>query len=287
MFGSHINRYHAKNKSATIAEHIEAARIEALNGASFVIKVVAIFVGGPKNRKISLRPDERAQLINYIERTKIRVIAHSAYSAYPWRGDDISLKYIRDEINVCREAGISGLVIHLPKLPIDDMMQYIPHIHDPVVRIYLETPAAIQCFETVAKLANLFATIRAAGFDNFGLCIDTAHLWTAGVDLQTYDAAQQWLQELENVSDIIPASSVMIHLNDSAREKRKGPDAHASLTQGKIWGEYKNNIQIQNSGLAAFVDYALRNDTMTILERKPREVLIEDYFVLRNLIPPA
>ena len=39
----------------------------------------------------------------------------------------------------------------------------------------------------------------------------------------------------------------------------------------------------QQSGLAAFVDYIVRNNTTAILERKPPEALLDDYVVLDRL----
>ena len=57
-FGPHVNRYHARGERPGIVEHIEAAREEAHAEAGFVVTAAAIFVGGPKNREITLHPDE-------------------------------------------------------------------------------------------------------------------------------------------------------------------------------------------------------------------------------------
>ena len=291
-FGPHVNRYHARGSRPGIVEHIEAAREEALTEAGFAITAASIFVGGPKNREITLHPEERAPLRAYIARTGIRVIAHSSYSAQPWRGDPDAARYIREELSVCQEAGITGLVVHLPKLPVANVMRYIARLYNPDapdVRLYLETPAvrpAESYYETPKKLAALFAAIRATldpNLDYFGLCIDSAHLWTCGIDLQSYAAADAWLHGLEAVADAIPHAAVMIHLNDSERPRGVGPDTHAGLAAGKIWEGHRDDLA--GSGLAAFTDYAQRHDTPVILERKPKEALKNDYLVLRKLIP--
>lgn len=294
MYGIHVNRYHARGKRPSIVEHIEAASEEALAEAGFALKVVAIFVGGPKNREITLHPEERRQLREYIARTGIRVIAHSSYSAQPWRGDPDAARYIREELSVCQEAGITGLVVHLPKLPVETVMRYIARLDNPAapdVRLYLETPAvrAVESYyETPEKLAVLFRAIRAEldpDLRRFGLCVDTAHLWSANIDLQSYTAAAAWLRDLDVVADAIPPAAVMFHLNDSLRPRGVGPDAHAPLAQGRIWEGLRDNLA--ESGLAAVVDYAQHHGTPIILERKPKESLKNDYGILQKILVAA
>jgi endonuclease IV len=289
--GPHVNRYHAVGARPDIVAHIEAARAEAITAAGFVVKVVSIFVGGPKSRDITLRPEERVALRAYIARAGVRVIAHSSYSASPWRGDPDAARYIREELSVCQEAGISGLVVHLPKLPVAAVMRYIARLYNPEapnVRLYLETPAVRPTesyYETPEKLAALFTEIRNAldpNLDHFGLCVDTAHLWTCGVDVESYAAAEAWLHDLE-AAVAIPHAAVMIHLNDSERPRGVGPDTHAPLAAGQIWKSHRDSLA--TSGLAAFVDYAQRHDTPVILERKPKEALPNDYLALRKLMP--
>lgn len=292
ILGPHVNRYHALTSGRpSIVKHIEAAKREALNDAGFNIMAAAIFVGGPKNREITLHPNERVELREYIARTKMCIIAHSSYSAYPWHGDPDAARYILEELKVCQESGITGLVIHLPKLPVSEVMKYIDRLFNhetPDVKIYFETPAVKPTesyYETPLKLATLFSAIRTKldpNLDKFGLCIDSAHLWTCGIDLQSYDAAAAWLQDLESKSAIIPPKSIMFHLNDSLKLRGVGPDTHANLAVGKIWEKYSDNIE--KSGLRAFTDYAQRHESIVILERKPKEALKKDYLILRRLI---
>jgi len=295
LVGGHINRYHAKGKRPNILAHIKVAQQEAEDEAKFPLGVVSIFVGGPKNREITLNEDERIELREFIEETGLQVIAHSSYSANSWsKGDPDAAHFIREELEVCQEAGIRGLVVHLPKAPISQTMKYIARLFNPNapdVRVYLETPAVNPketYYETPAKLAALFTAIREQfdpDLEYFGLCVDSAHIWTCGVDVSDYASADAWLSELEKFADTIPHEVVMIHLNDSARALGVGPDTHAPLLRGKIWESYRDSPE--KSGLAAFTDYAQRHDAPIILERKPKEMLTSDYLILRKLIPPA
>jgi endonuclease IV len=306
LIGPHVNRYHAQSRGPGasprgpgagrpgLAEHIEAARAEALAVSGFKVTAAAVFVGGPSRREITLTPEERPALREYLARSGIRVIAHSAYCAAPWGGDPAAARHIREELGVCQEAGISGLVVHLPKLPVGAVMRHIRHLQNPDapdVRVYLETPAvrpAESYYERPAKLAQLFAAIRAEvdpELAHFGLCVDTAHLWVCGVDLQSYEAASAWLDALESISDVVPPEAVMFHLNDSIRPRGVGPDAHAPLAAGMLWGPLRGRPG--RSGLAAFVDYALRHAAPVILERAPKESLANDYQILRELAVEA
>lgn len=294
LAGPHVDREYARGKRPGIAAHIEAAREEARREADFEVGVVSIFVGGPRSRTITLRAEEQRELLDYSARTGVRVIAHSSYTAQPWGGDPDAARYIREELRTCQAAGIGGLVVHLPKLPAARTMRYLPRLHEPLapdVRVYLETPAvkaSESYYETPEKLAGLFSQIRAAGLGGaFGVCVDTAHLWVCGVDLSTYALANDWFARLERQSAVIPPESVMIHLNDSARPLGTGPDKHERLAEGFIWRPFAADLAV--SGLGAVVDYAVRHRTPLILERKPPEVLIGDYQVLRRLaetLPP-
>jgi endonuclease IV len=291
LVGPHVNRYHAPGARPNMADHVEAARHQAETEGGFRVRAVSMFVGGPQNRTITLRPEERTGLRELLRQTQILAIAHSSYTAVPWKGDPDAARFIREEAEVCREAGIRGLVVHLPKLPVEQVMRYIARLYSPAasgVRIYLEIPAIPKgsFYETPAKLSALFRQIRETldpNLDHFGLCVDTAHLWTCGVDVSSYDAAAQWIAALERSADVIPPQAVMCHLNDSERERGRGPDTHAPLAQGKIWGEYEDHLE--DSGLAAFLDYANRHETPVILERKPKESLLSDYHILREMLP--
>ncbi len=277
MLGIHVNRdYINTSPRPHILSHIKQAILEAKN-YNITLKSVAIFVGGPKNKVINLHEDERKELRDYINESELVVIAHSSYASYPFNNNPESVEYILKESKVCKESGIKGLVIHLPKSHADTAIPILEKLIDSDVTIYLENPAHVQpdsYYETPEKLNYLFSKIN----KKFGLCIDTAHLWVSGTDISSYDKATQWLNKLT-----IHPSRVMFHLNDATHELGKGPDTHAPLMKGKIWKNY-NELTIKDSGLVAFMDYINRNNSVFILERKPKEALINDYLILRNLI---
>jgi deoxyribonuclease-4 len=290
MFGPHVDRTHAKGGGRpSITAHIKAARAEAL-AVDFDARAFQVFVAGPRNMTVTLREEEADELREYLDRNHddLQVIAHGTYADYPWYGKPYPAEFIRMELELCERAGISGLVIHLGKPGVEEVMQYVPRLATATrnVLVFLEVPHVKpehSHYETPEKLAALFREIRRLDptLCKFGLCIDTAHLWSCGVDLQSFEDAEEWLRRLEAVADVIPPDRIIIHLNDSFDEMGSGIDHHAPLLGGKLWGAYKDRPR--QSGLAAFVDYIVRNHTTAILERKPQEALLDDYAVLDRL----
>ena len=322
MFGCHVNREGIKAPAGarvSVVEYITAARISAEENAGLNMTAAAIFVAGPKHRNIILTQDD----IREISTIPVTVVAHNTYSASPWT-DESAIDCILQQVKVCDEAGIVGLVVHLPKSPIPVVISALKKIVERIssevgetseisrhgggsCRIFLETPAvkpSCSYYETPEKIAELFREIRTIDpeLKYFGICIDTAHLWTCGVDLSSKTAADAWLRDLTDLCmvgsvssghstrsseqtprpPLIPANCIMFHLNDSERERGVGPDTHAALTQGKIWEAYAGNVG--NSGLASFINFAIEYNNIVILERKPRELLIQDYRIIREFI---
>jgi len=233
------------------------------------------------------------------------------------------LSFVLKELKVCKNYNISGLVIHLPKeniltqkhikktmkklligavtggtkiraaTPTDaaptDVDTTDVDTTSPI--IYLETPAIKPMFanyDTVDKLSKLFhiihdISVEAGAKSPFGLCIDTAHIWTSGNDISTYEGAKRWFSGLMD-APYIPYDKIIIHLNDSERELGRGPDKHASLTHGKIWNKYKTRGELKHSGLYFIIEFAKQYSIPLILERKNKEMLNEDYAVLKKLI---
>lgn len=306
MFGPHVDRVHAKGSGRpSITEHIRAARASAA-AVDFDARVFQVFVAGPRNLTMTMRPEEADELKKYLDccadgagagagagaqgKPQLAVVAHGTYMDFPWHGKPYPAKFIRQELEMCARAGIFGLVVHLGKPPVTEVMKYIPHLITTTrdALVYLEVPHVKpenSHYETPEKLAALFREIRTIDktLCRFGVCIDTAHLWSCGVDLQAFEDSEDWLRRLESVADVIPPDRIIFHLNDSEDSCGSGLDHHAPLLQGKIWGEYKD--EPAQSGLAAFIDYAVRHNIPTILERKPPEALLEDYVIIERLAP--
>lgn len=287
--GPHVNRVYASDKNATIADHMAAA-LDAAKKEDFDAKAVQCFLMGPRDRTVHLGEGEGAEVEQFVKNRGASLIVHSAYrNNNPWRGDPTCAASIREELRLSAEAGAKGLVCHLPVGPHEWVLKFLPRLYTGhSVRIYLEHVASLpknSHYESPEKIAALFKGIRR--FDptlrKVGFCIDTAHIWACGVDISSYENAEKWLNDLEAIAEVLPPDKIMFHLNDNKWGLGRGKDEHAALLEGEIWSKYRNAPK--ESGLAAFIDYAMRHSTIVILERKPPDKLLSDYRVLMDICP--
>jgi deoxyribonuclease-4 len=87
-------------------------------------------------------------------------------------------------------------------------------------------------FATIAAILDL---ARGEWGDRLGMCIDTAHLWGAGHDIGTPEAAQATLDRIEAACGL--GCVHVIHLNDTTTALGGHRDLHARLGEGIIGAE--------------------------------------------------
>lgn len=276
--GPHIDRvYIKKSLCDNIIETIKYTK----ECANFDITAIAIFVAGPRTYDINITANEADD----ISLLNLDIFVHNTYISHPWSDRPVAIHSIHSQLKICNKMNATGFIIHLPKDTIDSVIKILPKLYNPSssTRIYLEIPALKpinSIFHKPRYLNELFKRIKNevdTNLDYFGLCIDTAHLWSCGVDLSDYKSAEDWLNELD-----IDYKCLMIHCNDNDKELGNAPDIHNSLTDGKIWNKYKHNLQ--DSGLLAIIRFAKKNDIPVILERHPMELLFNDYVIIQQLI---
>lgn len=284
--GPHIDRIYSDKKNATFKDHIEAAQKYIKHVANVEFNTISMFVAGPKTYNILLSDKD----IEDIKKLNLNIYVHNTYISHPWPSNKLSDKTkayhsIIKQLEICDKINAKGFIIHLPKNTIDVIIDTLITLFNPDIttKIYLEIPALKSnnsIFHIPKYLNELFDRIKTELDPNliyFGLCIDTAHLWSCGVDISDYKSADLWLNELN-----IDPKSILIHFNDNDKELGHAPDIHNSLTDGKIWNKYKDDLQ--NSGLMAFFTYAKNNDIPIILERHTMTLLINDYIIIQQLI---
>jgi deoxyribonuclease IV len=236
--------------------------VDALN-----LNAVQIFTYGPQN----LLPNK----INYdkvVENTKdIDLTVHSSYlSVGIWKVlDDTSEGKIKQRVSSieaqllsCKKIGAWGLVLHvtkvLPEIVANIMKKYLlPISKKTKVKLVLEmvsSKASNDTYETPEKINRLTDLI---GEGNWGWCVDTAHLWGAGVDIKEYKQMYNWLDSIKDKKKIL-----MFHLNGSSVERGSGKDVHEIpfSPHDKIW--YK----VYNPGAKAVVEFAIKHSSTMIME---------------------
>jgi deoxyribonuclease-4 len=227
------------------------------------VQSMQIFVAGP--RSSNLIRMNHVNIKKTIKKLGISLYAHNTHLGHPWSGSEHTRTLIQNQLKVCAVAGISGLVIHLPKQPLEVVMNILPTLIEPDADgpiILLEIPSVkpdpVKSWETPEQINKLCKAIRKAKFKNVKICIDTCHLFTSGYDVTTLKMANTWLTSLK-----YPKMIGMIHLNDSEVPLCNGKDIHAPIFEGLIW----KDIKPSKSGVRAFIKFAEDFNIPVILER--------------------
>lgn len=257
---------------------------------------VQIFVAGPKGYKETLTQDEKTQIAKYIREHKTKLVIHGAYVDRPWGGLHAAIENVVRELHCAREIGATGVILHLSAACADDVqmsraLNALVIDNSPIIwlEIHAAKPSAFT-YETPQKLRSLFSRIRGYAIKGLriGLCIDTAHLFACGTNLDTYESAKQWITSVttvlqeESVDEPIP---VMMHLNDSESKLASGVDKHAPICFGNIWKQYHpttGHLPFESSGLAYLLQWAQDNNIHTILEQDD-DVLHKDLTLIQKL----
>lgn len=275
MFGLHVSKTDKmvpkafKTYDLAIQSSIEQYGIEAAQ----------IFTHGPQV--------PRKNKVNIA--TKIPLYAHSCYVAVGvWSNPGKWKHLIKSELEAAATIGALGLVVHLgPSSPTEvasvcrDMLTEF-NIPIPII---LETPSKKPGANHYAypDLLNELNELIPKEL-NWGICIDTAHLWASGVDCSTANAMNKWL------SDAPSNKVLLIHLNAGLADSfRTGKDLHiipfseedgiwldkcgpslrkafdgSSIKKSKVSEADKKLLN--ESGFAAIVQFAKKNNVPCIGE---------------------
>lgn len=286
MFGVHISKTADVDKNSVELYDAIINFSELLNNYDHKLLTCQIFVSGPQKLKFNI-DDEQIEKIKSLTKD-IKIIAHGAYAAFPWNGKPYPAIFIKKELEICRRANISGLVIHLGKPDISTVIKTIPSLMNDIgPLIFLETPSVkpeSSHYEIPKKLFILFSKIYKIDKDKscFGLCVDTAHIWACGINITSFKDATAWLTEFEKLLLIIPPKNILFHLNDSLSFCGSGIDRHANIAEGTIWSGYK--FRLKKSGFAAFVQFTVKYNIPSIFERKYQNQSIPDFIKLDEII---
>jgi endonuclease IV len=166
----------------------------------------------------------------------------------------------------CAKINSHSLVLHITKIYPDEaaaVMHLIkPFVKKSKVNLILEMVAsksdANKTYETPEKIDNL-TTLIGADEPWWGWCVDTAHLWGAGVNVQSYASMKDWLDRL-----IYKKKIRMFHLNGSSAALGSGKDKHeiAFGPDDRIW----HGINPEDSGVKAIVEFAETRNIPIICE---------------------
>jgi endonuclease IV len=259
-----------------------------------------IFIQGPRNSHMS-KMDYLA-IKNYCMESKIKLYVHSSYitvgifSVAPeTKNTDKSkraIKSVLDQFKSCDLLGSNGLVVHLSKRTPDEIWAtlkvLIPKIKKFKTPLIFEQPAkkadGYKTYETPEKINKLNELIikEFPNYKNWGWCIDTCHIWSAGINVSDVKIMKNWLMDINH-----PKKILLFHLNGGMKQYfGTGKDTHIIpfAVDDNIWHSYKSYTltKIKKTSIGIIMKFAKINNIPCILEIN-RGSLIDSKYALKTI----
>ncbi len=210
----------------------------------------------------------------------INLCVHSAYqttsiwklTSENYNTPDMQKKILgfKNQLLSCVESKSWGLVLHVNKIQPSVMVKVLkllkPIVKKTNVKLILEMIACkkdpFETYETPEKINNITSMIIneiQGDHDWWGWCIDTAHIWSCGVNISSYDNMKSYLDKLT-----FPEKIILFHLNGSSAVFDSGKDKHEVIfgPDDIIW----KDVKPQNSGVNAIIKFSIKYDIPIILE---------------------
>jgi deoxyribonuclease-4 len=199
---------------------------------------------------------QELQEINSIIKNYKLIYVHASYQInigaemLPSQTDlyNVGLDILLNEINLAKKINAKGIVLHMgknvknksdPAIIYNNMVKFIIELFKKLaklnnhIQILLETPAG-QGGEMCWDINEFVEFIRNFSQQYFypylGICLDTCHMFQAGLDFNNPNAIDQVHRILEPVKDKIR----LIHLNDSYHPVGSRIDRHEQIGRGYI-----------------------------------------------------
>ena len=230
------------------------------------LKAIQIFTHGPKSTK-----KIKIDYTKFKKDTKnIKVIVHSSFLSNLWSDKKYILYHCLEQLEVCKNINAIGLVLHLPQLQPEQLItdlkillnkMNLKKIKQKIIleMIAIGTNNIYSESEQLNELINVLKT-NGVSSDQIGICIDTAHIYTGGAKIYSYNDAKKYMDNIHDKNYI-----TLIHLNGNEfKYSGKSGDKHALPLDknDKIW----EGILYHNSGCKYIIDWCIKNDVVYILE---------------------
>jgi deoxyribonuclease-4 len=262
--GAHINR------DKTIVKTMENIKNAGGNA-------LQIFVSSPRSTAltdIAKYNSVSREIKEYLKQNDFKLVIHSPYViniASEFKNGKRTLtidecywiKTIINQLEISDLIGSIGVVLHVGKHVklsyndgLENMKVAIKYVLNDIstkklnTKLILETPAG-QGTELLTDLKDFIKFYNSFTKDEqkyLGICLDTAHTWALGYDL---DEAYDLLFSKSNAKNI-----TLIHLNNSQVKKGAKKDRHATILDGMIPNDKMND----------FIKSIKKNKTVIILE---------------------
>lgn len=189
------------------------------------LRWIQMFTHGPRNTENNITPKIKQDL----ENSGLEVYVHLCYVC-----SLINTDCIIDHLLTCDYINAKGLVIHIPnKYDIPELKKNLRKIDKKGLKrgikttIYLEN-VVFKTDEHIPRLHKLMQFTQNKLKLNYGICLDTCHLFESGIDIRDYNVIEQFEQY-----------DLIFHLNDSNGD---GRDYHQYLGHN-IWKHDNSSLK--------------------------------------------
>lgn len=216
-------------------------------GTSIGAEAIQLFLSAPQRWKgPAISDDERVRFRRAKDKTGLPVFAHAAYLVNLASPDDAlvarSTALLGEQLALCGELGIEGLVFHLGShlgagfetvLPqVSGVLRDLSENTSGGARLIIENNAG-QGGGVGTTFAEIGALVDAAGgHPRLALCLDTCHAFACGYDLTGPVGVEAAMAELaERIGE---DRLVVIHANDSKTPLGGLRDRHENIGDGHL-----------------------------------------------------
>lgn len=258
-----------------------------LNGIKYITSiggnVSQIFLGNKLSAQLKMKTKitdiEKQEIKQYLHDNDHKLFIHASYilnlASKPPTSQAIQyqLDSLRYDLELGDEIGSSGLVIHLGNmLKLDEEEAY----HNMVAcvmkvidtskgngRILLETSAGAgtQIGVGLKDFAKLWKMFPKSYHSRLGICVDTAHIFSAGIEINKTDMIKKYFVDFNELIGI--KHLCLVHLNDSKAPLNARVDRHESLTDGYIFNNEKGG---DIKALKTILNFLVKYHIPTLLE---------------------
>lgn len=228
----------------SIAGGIDKAidRGELLNCSS-----IQIFPGPPQTWRPTVYDRSTTALFKqkHTHSNIVQVFIHAIYLCNLGSPDlnlyEKSINAVKNALQLQVDIGGDGVIVHPGSHRGTDRKKGLQRVIDATHRLLTAVPKATLIFESSAgagdtlgdTLEDLRFLIRGcAKLKRVGICLDTCHMFTSGIDIRSPKAQNECITTLNKLN--LLAFLKVLHINDSAHPFASHRDVHANIGEGKI-----------------------------------------------------
>lgn len=220
-----------------------------------------IFIGDPQTSTFTEKKKINPSLFNLVNKfcknNRMKGVIHSSYKLNLSTPIDSNISAINNlifDLEASAHMGFIGVIIHMGSQRnlsyqeafhnyIDSIIMVLDKTDKYKPTLILETSAGegMKIGKTEDDLFRIFKKIPKKYYSRIGLCIDTAHIWGAGVCVDKIDVLKNYLDKI--VKCLGKKMIKVIHLNDSGVSCGSRVDKHAPIGEGEIFKKNKESLK--------------------------------------------